>query len=98
MLFRSINGKPVIASDVGGIPEIVEHNKNGLLFEMQNVEQLKQCILTYWNNPELVIEHGQNGYNKAVTSYNSNVYYNKLLNVYNMAIDEYTNAKTRREQ
>ena len=64
-----INGKPVIASNIGGIPEIVEDNKTGLLFEPANVEQLKECILKYWNNNALVIEHGKNAYDKAVSCY-----------------------------
>ena len=77
-----INGKPVIASNIGGIPEIVEHNVNGLLFEPANVEQLKECTLKYWNNPELVIEHGQNGYQKAVTQYTEERYYKELIKLY----------------
>ena len=77
-----INGKPVIASNIGGIPEQVEHNKTGLLFEPGNVEQLKECILKYWNNPQLVIEHGKNGYQKAVTQYTSDRYYKELQAIY----------------
>ena len=77
-----INGKPVIASNIGGIPEQVEHNKTGLLFEPGNVEQLKECILKYWNNPQLVIEHGKNGYQKAVIQYTEDRYYNKLQAIY----------------
>ena len=78
-----INGKPVIASNIGGIPEIVESGVNGLLFEPGNVEQLKECILKYWNNPDLVVEHGKNGYQKASTQYTEKRYYNELIEVYN---------------
>lgn len=83
-----INGKPVIASNIGGIPEIVEHNVNGLLFEPANVEQLKKCILTYWDNPEIVIEHGKNGYKKAITQYTEERYYNELMKIYEEVINE----------
>ena len=81
------NGKPVIASNIGGIPEIVEHNVNGLLFEPGNVEQLKECILKYWNNPNLVIEHGKNGYQKAITQYTEERYYNQLIKLYEETIN-----------
>ena len=84
-----INGKPVIASNIGGIPEIVEHNKNGLLFEPGNVEQLKECILKYWNNPELVVEHGKNGYQKAKKEYREDSHYEKLIKVYEKALNKY---------
>lgn len=82
------NGKPVIASNIGGIPEIVEHNVNGLLFEPANVEQLRECILKYWNNPELVIEHGKNGYKKVLTHYTEDIYYEKLIKIYEETINE----------
>ncbi len=85
-----INGKPVIASNIGGIPEQVEHNKTGLLFEPANIEQLKECIMKYWNNPNLVVEHGKNAYEKAKTQYTEERYYNELMQVYNEVLN---NAK-----
>ena len=84
-----INGKPVIASNIGGIPEVVEHNKTGLLFESGNIEQLKECILKYKNNPELVIEHVNNAYEKAIANYTEDVCYEKLMHVYNEVLCEY---------
>ena len=83
-----INGKPVIASNIGGIPEIVENNINGLLFEPGNVEQLKECILKYWNNPELVVEHGENAYQKAINKYSENTYYQNLIKLYEEVLNE----------
>lgn len=75
-------GTPVIASNIGGIPEIVEHNKNGLLFEPGNVEQLVNNMLKYWNNLELAKEHGKNAYKKAVAVYSKEIYYNNLIKIY----------------
>ena len=34
-------GKIVIASNIGGIPDIVEDNKTGYLFKPGNIEELK---------------------------------------------------------
>lgn len=82
-----INGKPVIASNIGGIPEQVEHNKTGLLFEPANVEQLKNCILKYWNNPSLVIKHGENAYHKAHNLYSEYRYYKELIKIYQLYIN-----------
>ena len=83
-----INGKPVIASNIGGIPEIVEDNINGLLFEPGNIEELKNCILKYWNNPELSVQHGKNGYQKAITQYTEDKYYNELIKIYEEVLNE----------
>ena len=83
-----INGKPVIASNIGGIPEQVEHNKTGLLFEPGNVEQLKECILKYWDSPKLVVEHGVNAYSKAVNLYSTSNYYKSIMNIYRTLLQE----------
>lgn len=83
-----INGKPVVASDIGGIPEQVENNKTGLLFKPANVEQLKECIMTYWNNPELATAHGKNAYQKAITQYTEERYYNDILQIYKEVLYE----------
>lgn len=83
-----INGKPVIASNIGGIPEIVENNVNGLLFEPANVEQLKKSILSYWNNPELVVKHGKNAYEIAKEKFTEKNYYNNIKDIYVNILEE----------
>ncbi|MEM3154017.1 MAG: glycosyltransferase family 4 protein [Candidatus Woesearchaeota archaeon] len=42
---------PIIASDVCGNPELVKNR--GLLFEYNNMDALKECILKYYKDPEL---------------------------------------------
>lgn len=41
---------PVIASSVGGIPEMIEHDKTGLLFESENVEELVDRFRSMYMN------------------------------------------------
>jgi glycosyltransferase involved in cell wall biosynthesis len=45
--------KPVIASAVGGIPEIIEHGKNGILVEPENAQALCDAMTTVWDDHEL---------------------------------------------
>ena len=53
-------GIPVIATDVGGTPEIVEHGRTGTLVESQNREAMANAIVDYVNNKDLLCTHGQN--------------------------------------
>lgn len=46
-------GTPVIAAKVGGNPEIIKDNFNGLLVEYDNREHLKEAILKIYRNKEL---------------------------------------------
>lgn len=48
-----VAGKPVIASDVGGIPEMISHGENGLLFPTGRSDVLCQYINTLLDNKSL---------------------------------------------
>jgi glycosyltransferase involved in cell wall biosynthesis len=54
--------KPVIATNVGGIPRIVKHEQNGFLVEPGNKEQLWEAIKCYIENPKLLKTHGLKGH------------------------------------
>jgi glycosyltransferase involved in cell wall biosynthesis len=54
-------GNPVVASNVGGIPYIVEDGKTGLLFEFENVEDLAEKIITLVKDKELREKMGEAG-------------------------------------
>lgn len=45
-------GKPVIASNVGGIPEIVRHGKNGLLFRAGDEQGLAEAMVQIAESPD----------------------------------------------
>lgn len=46
-------GIPCIASNTGGIPEVIENGQNGLLFQRGNSEELSECIIEVISNSEL---------------------------------------------
>lgn len=47
------NAVPVIASDTGGIPDMIEHNKDGLLVEPESAEALAGALKSLAENVEL---------------------------------------------
>lgn len=55
------SGKPVIASKVGGIPELVSNNKNGFLVRPGNVEQIVEALLLLLENKSLRNKMGEMG-------------------------------------
>jgi glycosyltransferase involved in cell wall biosynthesis len=46
--------KPVIASNVGGMPEVIKDGLNGFLFEQENTEQLARIIHNISQNPDII--------------------------------------------
>jgi glycosyltransferase involved in cell wall biosynthesis len=87
------HGLPVIASRIGGLPELVEDGVTGLLFEPGNVDELSQDIRTLWQNPDLCRRMGEAGRKKAVREYSEEVYYQRLMAVYDKAIELGTHRK-----
>lgn len=51
---------PVIASNIGGIPELIKDKENGLLFEPRNVNDLYQKMKLIIENPRLLRELSKN--------------------------------------
>jgi glycosyltransferase involved in cell wall biosynthesis len=51
-------GKAIISTNVGGIPEIVGHKKNGLLINPGDLLQMEQAIDCFLDNPELMDVYG----------------------------------------
>ena len=49
---------PTIASDVGGIPEIIDDEKTGLLVSPRNSEEIKHSIEYLINNPSKLSSFG----------------------------------------
>jgi glycosyltransferase involved in cell wall biosynthesis len=80
-------GLPVITSRMGGLPEVVEDNITGFLVEPGNSEDLASKMKLLWENPELGQKMGQAGREKAIREYSEDVYYCRLLKIYEKAIE-----------
>lgn len=56
-------GKPIIASNIGGMENYIKDNKTGLLFEPNNTKDLKEKIIYFLENPEIRDKFSENAYN-----------------------------------
>ncbi len=76
-------GTPIIASDIGGVPELIQDGVTGELFDAGNEKQLKEKILKLWKDTELCERYTQNCAELEFDSVEE--YCNKLLKIYNEA-------------
>jgi glycosyltransferase involved in cell wall biosynthesis len=63
------SGRPVIATNVGDIPEILRHRENGLLIQPGNTHALASAILDFVSDPELAAHCGANGLRYAIENF-----------------------------
>ena len=75
-------GKPVIGSNMGGIPELIDHEENGLHFEVGDDNKLAQSINFLLDHPELIRQYGKNARKKAEREFSSENHYQKLISLY----------------
>ncbi|MDD4254485.1 MAG: glycosyltransferase family 4 protein [Methanofollis sp.] len=73
---------PVIASRLGGTPELVEDGNTGSLFEAGNAQELAQKMLEFISNPDRIQKFGNAGYHKIVP-YTLQNQVETLLSIYN---------------
>ena len=79
------NGIPIICSRIGGLPEIVEDGKTGMLFEPGNPNDLAKKIQHLWDKPDVRHKMGIAGRNKVLNEYSPQQYYDHLMNIYKQA-------------
>ncbi len=53
-----ILGLPVLGSDIGGIPEMIDHDKNGLLIPPSDSEAWQQASDPFWTI-QPALKHGE---------------------------------------
>jgi glycosyltransferase involved in cell wall biosynthesis len=63
--------KPVVATMVGGIPEIVENGKNGILVEPDNPKALAEALIAMLQDQDLRSSLATNGYFTVQRSFSS---------------------------
>ena len=63
--------KPVIASRVGGVPEVVDHEINGYLTDPNDAEDWCECIDKLANDESLRVRFGEAGRRKVLDKFTS---------------------------
>lgn len=79
-------GKPIIGSNMGGIPELIIDNENGFIYN--TVEELTEKMNTLFEDKDLVKQFSKESKELAKQNYDREVYYNKLKQIYDKVIKE----------
>ena len=74
---------PVLGSDAGGVPEIISHELNGLLFETRNYNDLRDKIDMIIDNSQLREKIIDNGFKFVNKHYNYSSHFNKFEEIIN---------------
>ncbi len=76
-------GLPIIATNVGGIPEIIDDMKNGILVRPKEPEEIQKIITFLLKNPEKMTLLGKNIQEKVLLEFNKEIMFKKTLMMYN---------------
>jgi glycosyltransferase involved in cell wall biosynthesis len=57
-LEAGLAGLPIIATSVGGVPEVIHDMQNGILIHPRNPKEMSEAILYYLSHPEKMSEFG----------------------------------------
>lgn len=73
--------KPVVASNHGGLMEIVVNNETGFLVEPNNKVALKDALEKLINNPELITAFGEKGFQRAIENFSIQNYIRNIEDI-----------------
>ena len=81
-------GCPVIATNVGGIPSLIDNGVDGLLVPANDPYQMASLIKELHENKTLQISISNNAKIKAINRHDKSIITNQLLNIYKYIIND----------
>lgn len=76
-------GKPIVASRIGGIPELIADGENGYLYKADDINELKEKLTLLLDNDDKVNRFAQKSRELYESYYSPDSYYNELIKIYN---------------
>lgn len=82
-------GVPVVATEVGGVVDIVENNKTGLLVAPSDPGGMAEAVLRIFKDPALAQGLAEKAYEKLKSKYNVELMVKNTLDVYRDALNNF---------
>jgi glycosyltransferase involved in cell wall biosynthesis len=86
LLEAMASGCAVVASRVGGIPELLDEESNGILFRPDNLDELTSKLLSLVENPQKRTQLGAAAARSAQQNFSMDVYCQKIQAFYSSVI------------
>lgn len=74
--------KPVIATDVGGLPEVVNNNETGIIVADNNIDETVKAMCFFVDNPDKISQMGERGRKFVKKHYRWEQSVSEVLKVY----------------
>jgi glycosyltransferase involved in cell wall biosynthesis len=81
-------GRPVVASNRGGIPELVQHGRTGLLADPDRPETFAEALVRVLTTPDEAQAMGRAGRDAVLTTFTSEAVVNGLQRFYDSIIED----------
>lgn len=80
-------GKTVIGANIAGIPELVKDNRSGFIYKYDDINDLADKMRILFEDKSLAEEFGKKAKIDASEFYAKNVYYKKIMDIYENLIE-----------
>ena len=82
----------MVASNVGGIPEVVEHGRSGVLVPAGRPDELARGCLTVMDDPALAQRLGQAGRTRVEEAFSADAMAEKVAQIYRTLVGPRENS------
>ncbi len=82
-------GVPVVATEVGGVVDIIENGRTGLMVAPCDPQSMAEAVIKIYRDPILARSMAENAYAKVKEKYNVELMVNNTLDVYKDALSNF---------
>ncbi len=87
-------GCPLVATSVGGISEVIENERNGLLIPGENVDAMVEACQRLLDNPDLAVQLGRQAWKDCSELYSPETVATQSIEGYKKAIEAFRRKET----
>lgn len=88
------SGVPIIATNIGGLPEVVEHGVSGYLHEVGDVEAMADSALRILGDESVHDEFRAAARRRAVSEFDEGLVFPRYLELYQLALERHLKASS----